>query len=219
MVVFLTEQTAAVVDQQRWLHEAVYTFRHEAGAELNFTVPEGAHIVSAALDGAVVSQLLSELPRLALPLPNRAGVRRLHLRWTYGAGRESLTAPNLDRPRLDGARDGPVLYAVLTPPGFESVPGGTDLKPGAAAGLRRHPGRGGTPGGRRGASLAGGTGPTALRRGRTRRSRAALDAPDRPGSAAGAEVVGRSCVVDGPRNGRTAGLYSWLRVARAVVLA
>jgi hypothetical protein len=87
-------------------------------------------MVSATLDGAAFAQVLSESPRLALPLPNRAGVRRLHLRWTYDPGGESLTNPKLDRPRLDGARDGPVLYAVLAPPGFEPAAGATGLKPG-----------------------------------------------------------------------------------------
>jgi hypothetical protein len=95
-------------------------------------VPDGAHVVSATLDGAALPQVLSESPRLALPLPNRAGVRRLHMRWTYDASRESLTNPNLDRPRLDGARDGPVLYTVLAPPGFEPAPGATGLKAGLA---------------------------------------------------------------------------------------
>jgi hypothetical protein len=79
-----------------------------------------------------VSQLLPDSPRLALPLSNRGGVQRLHLRWTYDAGRETLTAPNLDRPRLDGARDGPVLYTVLAPRGLEVTPGAADLKPGLA---------------------------------------------------------------------------------------
>jgi hypothetical protein len=131
IVVFLTEQTAAVVDQARWLHEAVYTFRHEAGAELDVTLPEGARLVSAALDGTDLGHLTSESPRLALLLPNRAGVRRLHLRWVYDAGREYLAAPNLDRPHFDGARDGPILYTVLTPPGF-SPEFATSLRPGPA---------------------------------------------------------------------------------------
>jgi hypothetical protein len=130
LVVFLTEQTAAVVDQGHWLHEAVYTFRHEAGAELNLTLPDGVRVVSAALDETALAQLASDSPRLALPLPNRSGVRRLHLRWVYNAGRESLAMPNLERPRLDGARDGPVLYTVLAPPGFELTPGTAGLKPG-----------------------------------------------------------------------------------------
>jgi hypothetical protein len=130
VVIFLTKQTAAVSDEQRWLHAAAYTFRHEAGGELNVTMPEGAHVVSAALNGVPLAQLLTDSPRLALPLPNRAGVGRLNLRWAYDAGGERLTAPNLDRPRLDGARDGPVLYTVLAPPGFEPGPGTRELKAG-----------------------------------------------------------------------------------------
>ncbi len=130
VVVFLTEQTAAVVDGRHFLHAAEYTFRHEAGAELNVTLPDGARLVSAALDGVALTPLPADTTHLALPLPSRAGVRRLHLGWVYDAGREPLTAPNLDRPHLDGARDGPVLYTLLVPPGFETT--GTDLKPGLA---------------------------------------------------------------------------------------
>jgi hypothetical protein len=132
VVVFLTEQTAVVADQRGWLHEATYTFRHEAGAELTLTMPPGARMVSAMLDRSPVPQLQTDVPRLSVPLPGRAGVRRLHLRWTYDAGRDALNAPNLDRPRLDGARDGPVAFTVFAPPGYEVLADGAALKPGLA---------------------------------------------------------------------------------------
>ncbi len=104
LVVFLTEQTAAVVDGRHFLNEEEYTFLQEAGAELNVTHPDGAHLVSAALDGAALTPLPADTTRLALPLPSRAGVRRLRLGWVYDAGRELLTAPNLDRPMRWTAR-------------------------------------------------------------------------------------------------------------------
>ena len=44
---------------------------------------------------------------------------------------EPLTAPNLERPTLEGARDGPVIWTVHAPDGFHAKQeGGTELRAG-----------------------------------------------------------------------------------------
>jgi hypothetical protein len=129
--VFLGEQTALVADGRHWLHEATYWLRHEANAEMNVVLPAPGRVVAASLDGIAVAPLQPEPTRLWLPLPRRPGVRWVRLRWVYDD--EALTAPNLNRPILDGARDGPVLWSVQAPNGFQATQvKGPDLRSGLA---------------------------------------------------------------------------------------
>ena len=131
--VFLSEQSALVADGRHWLHEATYWLRHEANAELNVVLPAPGRVVAASIDGAAVAPLQPEPTRLWLPLPRNPGVRSVRLRWVYDE--EPLTAPRLDRPVLEGARDGPVLWTVHVPDGFQTKQErdrGTDLRSGLA---------------------------------------------------------------------------------------
>jgi hypothetical protein len=114
--VFLAEQTAAVADGRRWLHGAVWWLRHEAHTDLSVALPAAARVVAVTLDGAEVAPLQPGPERLWLPLPGRAGVRRLAVWWVYDPA-EPLGRPNLDRPRLAGAAPGPALWTAYLPPG------------------------------------------------------------------------------------------------------
>ena len=137
--VFLGEQSAVVADGRHWLHEATYWLRHEANAELNVVLPAPGRVVSASVDGIEMSPLQPEAARLWLPLPREPGVRWVRLRWLCDD--EPLTAPNLDRPTLEGARDGPTLWTVHIPDGFQTKQSaGTNVRSGLtrAAALDLH---------------------------------------------------------------------------------
>jgi hypothetical protein len=129
--VFLTEQEAEVVDGQRWLHQAVFWLRHEANTDLYVALPADAIVVAASVDGAEVTPLQPGPRRLWLPLPGSAGVRRIRLRWRYDPEPDSLVRPNLQRPRIEGATDGPALWTVHVPTGY-SQQNEANWKPGLA---------------------------------------------------------------------------------------
>jgi hypothetical protein len=138
--VLLAERSAAVADNQRWLHEADYWLRHEAHTDLNWTLPAAARVVAVSLDGVDSPPLQPEPTRLWLPLPGVAGVRRVRLRWVYDPP-EPLDRPNLEPPKLDGAEDGSCLWTVNVPPGYSADRPTSGLKPAlaraAALDLRR----------------------------------------------------------------------------------
>ena len=127
--VFLREHSAAVTDNQHWLHEAVYWLRHGAYTDLNLTLPAAARVIAVSLDGVEMSPVQPEPTRLWLPLPGRAGIRCVRLRWMYESP-EPLDRPNLDALKLDGAEEGPCLWTIHVPPGFEVDGGASGLKPG-----------------------------------------------------------------------------------------
>ncbi len=135
--VFLAEHSTAVVDHRRWLHEVVWWLGHEAHTDLSVDFPAAARVVGVSVDGMEMAPLQPEAARLWLPLPGRAGVRRVRVRWLYEAG-ESLEQPKLEQPRLEGAMPGPMVWTAYVPAGWEAsgpgkVPGGAaDLGRGAA---------------------------------------------------------------------------------------
>ncbi len=116
--VFLAEHAAAVVDQRRWLHEVVWWLGHEAHTDLNVDLAAAARVVSVSVDGMEMAPLQPAAARLWLPLPGRAGVRRVRLRWLY-EGDESLERPNLEQPRLEGAAASTTLWTVYIPSGWK----------------------------------------------------------------------------------------------------
>jgi hypothetical protein len=132
--VFLAEHGAAVVDHRRWLHEVVWWLGHEAHTDLNVEFPAGARVVGVSVDGTEMAPLQPEAARLWLPLPGRAGVRRVRLRWLYEDG-ESLERPNLEQPRLEGAAPGPAVWTAYVPAGWEASGSGAVV--GGASGLGR----------------------------------------------------------------------------------
>jgi hypothetical protein len=117
--VFLTEQAARVADGRHWVHEATYWLYHEGTSDLGVTLPEGAEVLGAAVDGADVTPLQPDRgsTSLWLPLPGGSGARHVCLRWVYREG-EALDHPDLRRPRLGGVTDGPVMWTVDVPAGY-----------------------------------------------------------------------------------------------------
>jgi hypothetical protein len=133
---FLAEHAAAVVDHRRWLHEVVWWLGHEAHTDLNVDLPAAARVVGVSVDGTEMAPLQPAPAQLWLPLPGRAGVRRVRLRWLYEGG-ESLERPNLEPPRLEGTAPAAAVWTVYVPAGWE--PSGSAA--GGASGLGRGPTR------------------------------------------------------------------------------
>src|SRR5262249_13092309 len=98
---------------------ATYWVYHEAGADLSVTLPAGATIVGIAIDGISVPPLQPEADRLWLPLPGGTGVRRLSLRWIYTGDKEQFDVPILAGPRLEGVSEGPSVWTVSVPAGYQ----------------------------------------------------------------------------------------------------
>jgi hypothetical protein len=135
--VFLTELTARVPDGRHWVHESTCWLYHEGTSDLSVTLPEGAAVLGATVDGADVTPLQPD-PRSAslwLPLPGGTGARRVCLRWAFREV-ETLDRPNLERPRLGGVADGPVMWTVDVPAGhgFGDVVNGA-VRPASRAGM------------------------------------------------------------------------------------
>jgi len=76
-------------------------------------------VLAVAIDGANVPPLQPGAERLWLPLPGGAGNRTVRVCWTSGDRKESLEAPSLECPRLDRVPDGPTVWTVHVPPGYE----------------------------------------------------------------------------------------------------
>jgi hypothetical protein len=113
--VALTERASAVVDGRHWAHEAVVWLYHEANTDLNVALPTGSRVLGVTVDGLPVTPLQASPESLWLPLPGAAGARCVRLRWAFDAGAEPLERPNLQRPRLPDADDGPVVWTVHVP--------------------------------------------------------------------------------------------------------
>src|SRR6185437_7649877 len=118
MRIFLWEQTSSVMDGQRWVHESRCWLRHEGHTDLNVEFPAPIRLIAAAVDGIAVVPLQPGSSRLWLPLPGRAGVRCVRLRWLYKDA-EPLDRPNLAAPEVGEALNGPDRGTVLTPAGWE----------------------------------------------------------------------------------------------------
>jgi hypothetical protein len=123
--VFLLEQSAAVVDGRRWLHEArcwLAADRGDAGptanADLNIDFSAPVRVFAAAIDGIEATPLQPGPSRVWLPLPGRPGVRCIRLRWMYDAP-EPLDRPNLTPPEIADAVKGTTLWTVMIPAGWE----------------------------------------------------------------------------------------------------
>lgn len=131
---FLSEHSASVISERRWLHQAMYWLHHDAGADLSTALPPNAVLLGLAIDGVSVPPLQAADDRLWLSLPGGAGVRRVRLCWTYPDGHEAFAAPILTGPKLDGVSEGPALWVVSIPAGYlGSMRSGAPQAPGAAA--------------------------------------------------------------------------------------
>jgi hypothetical protein len=114
--VFLIEQSAAVPDGRRWVHQATYWLYHERGANLPVVLPPGATLEAASIDGNPVA--VPAAPPLRLSLPWEGGIRRVRLSWTMGEGPGTLDRPGLERPRVHGIPEGLVVGTVHVPAGY-----------------------------------------------------------------------------------------------------
>jgi hypothetical protein len=117
--VYLTEQVARVVDGRHWVHQATYWLYHEGSSDLRVTLPARANVLGASVDGAEVAPLAADPGggSLWLPLPGGTGARQVCLRWAFPEG-ELIGRPDLERPRLAGVIDGPVVWGVHVPAGY-----------------------------------------------------------------------------------------------------
>jgi hypothetical protein len=123
--VFLTEQAAAVVDGQRWAHQATFWLFHEANTDLRLTLPAGALWPPAVtVDSVPVTPLPPEPQGSAfwLPLSAGAGPRCVRLRWSFAEGEETLERPNLEPCHLESG-SGPVVWSVAVPAGYRASGG------------------------------------------------------------------------------------------------
>jgi hypothetical protein len=130
--VFLWEQSAAVVDGRRWLHEARCWLHHDGHTDVNLAFPAAARLLAAAVDGVDVTPSPSASSRLWLPLPGRPGVRCLRLRWMYDRP-EPLDRPQLTAPRVADAVQGPTLWTVMIPAGWDANSGAPAASLGSGA--------------------------------------------------------------------------------------
>jgi hypothetical protein len=121
--VVLTERVSAVVDGRHWAHEAVVWLYHEANTDLNVSLPKGARVLGVTVDGLAVTPLQASAESLWVPLPGAAGARRVRLRWAFDPDSEPLDRPRLQRPRLLGAADGPVVWTVHVPAEYTAFRG------------------------------------------------------------------------------------------------
>jgi hypothetical protein len=117
--VLLAERSAALADQRRWLHEAVWWLWQERPADLMVRLPAAAQIVGLTVNDAERTPLQPGADSLWLPLPGRPGLQRVRLRWLYRTP-EPLEQPDLAWPRLEGGQPGPVLWTVWVPAGWET---------------------------------------------------------------------------------------------------
>jgi hypothetical protein len=112
------EQQAAVTDLRRWTHQGTYWLHAGSGADLQVTLPPGARLTAAAVDGTAVSPRQAGPDVLTLPLSGGEAVRVLKLRWVFAEGAERLEAPNLEAPRLKETAEAPLLWRVDVPAGY-----------------------------------------------------------------------------------------------------
>jgi hypothetical protein len=113
--VALTERASAVVDGRHWVHEAVVWLYHDANTDLDVALPEGAHVLGVTVDGLAAAPLRAPADSLRVPLPGATGACCVRLRWAFDPEAEPLDRPRLQRPRLRGAADGPVVWTVHVP--------------------------------------------------------------------------------------------------------
>src|SRR5262249_10355984 len=117
--VFQTNFGASIMDERHWLHQATYWLYHEAGADLSVIMPKGATVLGVAIDGISMPPLQAGEDRLWLPLPGGAGMGGVGICWTYAEEAEPFETPILAGPRLEGVNEGPAIWVVAVPPGYQ----------------------------------------------------------------------------------------------------
>jgi hypothetical protein len=156
---YLLEQSEAVGDGRRWLHEARCWLRHEAHANLTLDFAAPVRVLGVSVDGVEAtprSQIRNSKSEIRNPksqsgssisdfefrtsdfnkkmwlhFPGQPGVRCIHLRWMYDPP-EPLDRPNLTAPQLAGVVQGPILCTIMVPPGWQASLTGASGWQGAA---------------------------------------------------------------------------------------
>jgi hypothetical protein len=113
--VLLAEQSVALADGRRWLHESTFWLRQD-GSDLTLNWKRKATVLSLTIDEQTLTPVQAEPNRLWLPPPTRSDVRCVRLRWQYDTDAES-DGPILEGPQLEGVSPGPTVWTVLVPPG------------------------------------------------------------------------------------------------------
>ncbi len=119
----LAEQQSAVVDGQRWLHEASWWVEQtgpagRSGGGLTVTLPAAGKVLAAAVAGLEMHPVQLDSRTLWLPLVGMGGPQQVRLRWQYAPEEERFDRPNLAVPLLQGARPAKTLWTVVVPPGY-----------------------------------------------------------------------------------------------------
>jgi hypothetical protein len=128
--ILLTQHAATVANGKSWLHEGVFWLYQDAQAELQFTLPEHARLLTAELDGDEVRPVQSQPETHTLTLAAAPGPRLLRLRWVVQE--ETFSAPNLETPRFGGLSFERQLWTLHVPAGFEvTAAPGTERMPSA----------------------------------------------------------------------------------------
>jgi hypothetical protein len=137
--VLLNEQTVAVLDGRRWLHQAAYWLYHEAGAEVRVQLPLGAELLTVTLDDKEITPLQTGPAPLWLPLTGGSGVHCVGLRWIFNEMDEGLDQPNLQQPRLLDIVPAPAEWTIYVPGGYRLTASPLEIVPTNVAGreLRR----------------------------------------------------------------------------------
>lgn len=118
--VYLCEMTASLVDQRRWLHEAVWWLHHPGHAEVAIDFPAAIRVVGLSVDGTDRSPVQTAPTSLWLPLSGGPATERVRVRWMYERS-EPLERPNFDRPRIVGAGEGRSVWTLRVPAGWDVV--------------------------------------------------------------------------------------------------
>jgi hypothetical protein len=113
-------QEAAVLDGQRWSHQATYALLVSADTDLYIDLPSGAQAEALGLDFVNRRAPSGTTPALVVSLTRGANLQDLRIRWTYANGAESLAEPNLDAPVLRGLAATPTMWSIHVPHGYRT---------------------------------------------------------------------------------------------------
>lgn len=127
----LTDTRTAVVGAG-WLHEAHLWLRQEGPAELWLRWRRDVDLLVATADGVALIAGETVTRQLRLPPARGSTVRTVRVRYRLRPA-ESIAHPDLEAPFVAGARQGPVVWTVEVPPGWEAGPGSGALRLGSGA--------------------------------------------------------------------------------------
>jgi hypothetical protein len=146
----LLVEHALTAEERTWRHQATCWLYALAGSDLQLTLPAGAVLHAATVDGDSVPLLPvggAATPQAGegswwLPLAGGAGPRWVRLCWSFAEGSENLYRPNLTNPRLESVMESgtaiepaAVVWMMGVPAGYHVAPaltGPGPVQPGVA---------------------------------------------------------------------------------------